>query len=88
METGNDQIRMMAALSDNGTSSWSGFILFAAILSLIFSVWVLLDCIDNEPDEGNTKVLWTVIISTNGFIGAILYVLLRRPKRPPRDRKT
>lgn len=44
-------------------------------------IWTLIDCIKNEPDEGNEKVVWVVVIAAANWIGAIIYLIMRRPKR-------
>lgn len=44
-------------------------------------IWTLLDCIKNEPDEGNERVIWVVVIAAANWIGAIIYLIARRPKR-------
>jgi hypothetical protein len=35
----------------------------------------------NEPSEGNDKVIWILIIVLTNWIGALIYLLVRRPKR-------
>jgi len=44
-------------------------------------IWTLLDCIKNEPNEGNERVIWVVVIAAANWIGAIIYLIARRPKR-------
>lgn len=56
----------------------SGFIL---VLSFIFWVWTLADCLRKETDEGNTRLIWVIVIVFTYIVGAILYYLIRRPKR-------
>ncbi|RMF63629.1 MAG: PLDc_N domain-containing protein [Calditrichaeota bacterium] len=55
-------------------------VLFSAVAA-IFWLFVLVDCLRNEPSEGNEKVIWVVVILLTNFIGAVLYLALRRPKR-------
>ena len=55
-------------------------ILFLAVAG-IFWVFVLVDCLRNEPSEGNEKIIWVLVILLTNFIGAVLYLALRRPKR-------
>ena len=58
---------------------------FAALIALglfVFWVWMLVDCAQNEPSEGNDKVVWIIIIAVTGFLGAALYFFVRRPNRP------
>lgn len=55
--------------------------LLAAIAASIFWIWALVDCAVHETNEGSTKVVWILVILFTHFIGAILYVLIRRPER-------
>ena len=56
----------------------SGFIF---VLSFIFWVWILADCLRKETDEGNTRLIWVIVIVFTFIVGALLYYLIRRPKR-------
>jgi hypothetical protein len=47
----------------------------------IFWVWMLVDCLVNEPSEGNDKIVWVLVIVFTGWIGALIYLLARRPTR-------
>ena len=51
------------------------------ILSIIFWIWMIVDCALNEPSEGNDKIVWIIIIVFVQLIGAIIYFFARRPKR-------
>ncbi len=48
---------------------------------ITFWVWMLVDCIKNEPATGNDKVIWVVVIALVGWIGALIYLFARRPAR-------
>ena len=53
-----------------------------AFVGAVFWVWMLAECALKEPDEGNTKIVWTIIIVFTNIIGAVLYFLfVRRPRR-------
>jgi len=54
-------------------------VVFLAAASLFWIV-VLVDCLRNEP-FGNEKLVWALVIVLTSFVGAALYLLLRRPKR-------
>jgi len=57
-----------------------GFIGFF-FLSLAFWIWMLVDCISNEPAEGNDRFIWVIVIALAGAIGAVIYLIARRPAR-------
>ncbi|MCH9789287.1 MAG: PLD nuclease N-terminal domain-containing protein, partial [Planctomycetes bacterium] len=46
----------------------------------VFWVWMLIDCLKNEPSTGNDKIIWGLVIAFTG-IGALLYYFIRRPER-------
>ena len=52
-----------------------------AIAAFALWVWALVDCLRDETATGNDKLLWALIIVLLGAIGAILYLLIRRPQR-------
>lgn len=51
------------------------------LLTSIFWLWVLIDCVTKEPSEGNDKIVWTILIIFVPWIGAVLYYFVRRPER-------
>ncbi|MBI2398426.1 MAG: PLDc_N domain-containing protein [Xanthomonadales bacterium] len=50
-------------------------------LGFVFWVWALIDCIRREPDTGNDRIIWVLVILLLHFLGALVYVLARRPQR-------
>ena len=55
-------------------------IVVSLTVAAIFWIVVLVDCLRNEP-FGNEKLVWAVVIVLTSFVGAVLYLVLRRPKR-------
>jgi len=49
--------------------------------SLALWIWMLVDCATKEPDQGNDKLIWILVIVLTGWVGALLYLLIRRPER-------
>ncbi len=47
----------------------------------ILWVWALVDCLKNEPSVGNDKTVWVLVIALTHWIGALIYLIVRRPKR-------
>lgn len=61
-------------------------LLFAFLGCLIlgltaFWIWMLVDCATKEPDTGNDKIVWILILVFTHWIGALIYLLVRRPER-------
>ncbi|MCP4613604.1 MAG: hypothetical protein GY845_33360 [Planctomycetes bacterium] len=48
---------------------------------LVLWIWTLIDCIKNEPTEGNERIVWVVVIAVTHWIGALIYLIVRRPQR-------
>jgi hypothetical protein len=58
------------------------FLIFGVgIIGTIFWIWMLIDCATKEPSSGNDKLIWILIIIFTHLLGALIYFLVRRPKR-------
>ena len=44
-------------------------------------IWMLIDCATNEPSEGSDKIVWILVILFTHVLGALIYLLVRRPER-------
>ena len=55
--------------------------LIIVIGMFVLWIWTLIDCIKNEPAEGNERIVWVVVIAAANWIGALIYLIMRRPKR-------
>ena len=51
------------------------------IVLMILWIWTLLDCIKNESTDGNERIVWVVVIAVGHWIGALIYLIARRPQR-------
>lgn len=56
-------------------------IMLLAVASVVFWLWMLIDCIKNEPSSGNDKIIWVIVIVVLQFFGALLYYFIRRGQR-------
>ena len=52
-----------------------------SLITTVFWIWMLIDCVTKETGEGNDKLVWTVVIALTGWIGALIYLFVRRPER-------
>jgi len=57
-----------------------GILLFGCALTILW-ILMIVDCVKNEPSEGNDKRTWALIIIFTYFIGALVYLFVRRPER-------
>jgi hypothetical protein len=58
------------------------FLIFGVgVIGTIFWIWMLIDCATKEPSSGNDKLIWILIIIFTHLLGALIYFLVRRPKR-------
>jgi len=44
-------------------------------------IYVLVDCLKNEPSNGNDKIVWVLVTLLGGPMGALIYWFVRRPQR-------
>jgi hypothetical protein len=51
------------------------------ILATAFWVWMLIEVLTKESSQNLDKLVWAVVILFTHAFGALLYFLLRRPKR-------
>ena len=59
------------------------------VLSFVFWIWMLIDCIKNPNIGGNEKIAWTLVIALTHFIGALVYFFAGRMRSkvfPPAQR--
>ena len=57
------------------------FFLVFAIGGTIFWVTMIIECATKESTQGNTKLIWILIIVLTHWIGALVYYFVRRPQR-------
>jgi Na+/pantothenate symporter len=51
------------------------------ILGTIFWIWMLVDCLTKESNQGNGKVARAVVVAVTYLIGPAIYSFVRQPKR-------
>ena len=67
----------------------AAFIIFFFILILgMLAVWIyaIVD-IAKSDFEGDNKMIWLLIVILVGFLGAIIYFIVGRQKKIPKDEK-
>jgi hypothetical protein len=79
-----DAIPLLA--DDSGAQVVGGFLSLIAVFWIVgialtvFWFWALVDCLTHEP-TADDKILWFLVIFFLHFVGAILYLVIRRNKR-------
>ena len=65
-----------------------GFLLCFGVFGLfgiavtVFWVWMLVDCIQNEPNHpDNQLVIWLLVILLASWVGALIYYFVRKKGR-------
>jgi hypothetical protein len=66
---------------DPGMLSLFALISLLSLVGLVFWVWMLIDAVTNETNEGSSRLIWVLVIVLAGWIGAFIYLLARRPER-------
>ena len=51
------------------------------LLGTAFWVWTLIEVVTKEPEGAPEKTTWLLVVILAGVVGAILYWVIRRPKR-------
>ena len=60
-------------------------ILVFVLFFMGFPIWMVIDCINHESNDGNSKVVWLLVILL-APLGSLIYFFarkLRRPALPP-----
>jgi hypothetical protein len=57
------------------------FLLALGILSFVFWIWMLIDCLKNERIYGNEKIAWVLVIALLHSLGALIYFFAGRNRR-------
>jgi len=52
-----------------------------ALAGLVLWTTVLVDCLVGESREGKDRRIWATVIILTFLVGAVLYCLIRRPRR-------
>ena len=63
---------------------WFMFCLVAGTISLAGSVlwvWMLVEVLTRETDDGNNRLVWALVIVFTHWVGALIYLLVRRQER-------
>ena len=63
---------------------WLMFCLFAGAVSLAglaLWVWMLVEVLTRETDDGNNRLIWALVIVFTHWVGALIYLLVRRQER-------
>ncbi|MEO0077790.1 MAG: PLD nuclease N-terminal domain-containing protein [candidate division WOR-3 bacterium] len=54
---------------------------FVGVAGTVLWIWLLVEVLTRETDEGNNKLIWALVIVFTHWIGALIYLIVRRPER-------
>jgi hypothetical protein len=63
---------------------WLVFVMFAASIGIagtVLWIWMLVEVLTRETDEGNSRLIWALVIIFTRWVGALIYVFARRRQR-------
>jgi hypothetical protein len=55
-----------------------------AIGGTVLCIWMLINCLADEPPQQNDKLVWAIVILLTHALGGLIYLFVRRPERIPR----
>jgi hypothetical protein len=61
--------------------SFSFLFLLIGVAGTVFWIWMIVECATREPNQGNDKIIWILVIIFTHWIGALIYFFVRRPQR-------
>jgi len=53
------------------------------VVTTIFWIWMLVDCITNKKIKGGSKVCWLLLILFTHVVGAVIYFFIASSERNP-----
>lgn len=62
-------------------------LLMSLFTGFLFWAWALVDCATKESSEDNTKIVWILVILLANWVGALIYIFVRKPERLRESRK-
>jgi hypothetical protein len=51
------------------------------LAGLVLWIWMLVEVLTRETDEGSSRLIWALVIVFTQWIGALIYLLVRRQER-------
>lgn len=51
------------------------------LAGLALWIWMLIEVLTRETDEGSSRLIWALVIVFTHWLGALIYLLVRRQKR-------
>jgi len=51
------------------------------LAGLVLWIWMLVEVLTRETDEGSNRLIWALVIVFTHWIGALIYLLVRRQER-------
>lgn len=52
-----------------------------SIAAFVFWIWMLIEVLTRETSDGDTKLVWALVLIFLQGLGALIYFFVRRPQR-------
>jgi hypothetical protein len=53
-----------------------GFLFFVSIISFLFWIWMLIDCLKRDFKKENDRIIWLLVIILAHLVGSIIYYFI------------
>lgn len=64
-----------------GFAGFGIFFILLAVLTSVFWIWMLIDCLTNAALRGAEKIVWLLVILFLHVLGAVIYFFIGRGTR-------
>jgi hypothetical protein len=79
--TPKDRLRSRLSGSNHFDMVLELLVLTLFLAAAAFWIKMVIECATKEPDTGNTRIVWIIIVVLGGIVGAGIYYFVRRPQR-------
>lgn len=64
--------------------AWVALCIFGGLVGvagMALWIWMLVEVLTRETEENNNKLIWALVIVFTHWLGALIYLIVRRPER-------
>ncbi|MGQ9707930.1 MAG: PLDc N-terminal domain-containing protein [bacterium] len=63
---------------------WLLLVIFGTLIGVggtVLWIWMLIEVLTRETDENNNRLIWALVIIFTHWLGALIYLIVRRAER-------